>query len=73
MKGVFVLRWADDVGLKTMKDAGTPFYTVDHLQRVIDEAYEAGRKRGDSEGRVALRRLAEQEGVKMTKPDGSAW
>lgn len=72
MKAVLTLQWATPEGIKTWDRSGIPYYTVERMEKVMTEAYEAGRKVGDSEGRVALRQLFEAEGVDLRSKEGKA-
>lgn len=61
MKLVYRLQWATPQALENFKRDGTLFYTNERMEKLLSDSFEAGRKQGDSEGRVALRRLIESD------------
>ena len=63
MRLVFLLQWVGDLDLERMRAKGTLFYDYERMEKMLSDSFEAGRKRGDQEGRVALRKLliAERE------------
>lgn len=62
MKLVLLLQWATPIALENFKRDGTLFYTHDRFEKMLTDSFEAGRRLGDTEGRVALRKLLEESG-----------
>lgn len=66
MKLIYLLQWATPAALKNFERDGTLFYTNERIEKMLNDSYEAGRKVGDQEGRVALRKLLEESGELST-------
>jgi hypothetical protein len=61
MKQVWTLQWATPDGIRCWGDPVAVYYTAECLEKIMTDAFEAGRKVGDLEGRVALRKLLDEE------------
>lgn len=61
MKLCFVVQWVTPTGINNFKRNGTLFYPYERMEKMLKDSFEAGRRQGDIEGRVALRKLLDEQ------------